>query len=54
MIEGAAGDSAVLSVNREIEPTPGEYMVYDERPDWIRNWEKTVLNLTFGHSLLVC
>ena len=26
-----------------IEPTPGEYMVYEERPNWIKNWEKTGL-----------
>jgi cation/acetate symporter len=34
---------ARLNLIQTIEPTPGEYMVYDERPDWIRNWEKTGL-----------
>ncbi|MGI9237813.1 MAG: sodium:solute symporter family protein [Woeseiaceae bacterium] len=34
---------ARLNLIETIEPTPGEYMVYDERPDWIRNWEKTGL-----------
>ncbi|MEM9402241.1 MAG: sodium:solute symporter family protein [Pseudomonadota bacterium] len=34
---------ARLNLIDTIEPTPGEYMVYDERPDWIRNWEATGL-----------
>jgi cation/acetate symporter len=34
---------ARLNLIETIEPTPGEYMVYDERPDWIRNWEATGL-----------
>ncbi len=34
---------ARLNLIETIEPTPGEYMVYDERPNWIRNWEKTGL-----------
>ncbi|MBT8091324.1 MAG: cation acetate symporter [Gammaproteobacteria bacterium] len=34
---------ARLNLINTIEPTPGEYMVYDERPNWIRNWEKTGL-----------
>ena len=34
---------ARLNLIHTIEPTPGEYMVYDERPDWIRSWEKTGL-----------
>ena len=34
---------ARLNLIQTIEPTPGEYMVYDDRPDWIRNWEKTGL-----------
>ncbi|MCP5092016.1 MAG: cation acetate symporter [Gammaproteobacteria bacterium] len=34
---------ARLNLISTIEPTPGEYMVYDERPNWIRNWEKTGL-----------
>lgn len=34
---------ARLNLIETIEPTPGEFMVYDERPDWIRNWEATGL-----------
>ncbi len=34
---------ARLNLMETIEPTPGEYMVYDERPTWIKNWEKTGL-----------
>jgi cation/acetate symporter len=34
---------ARLNLIETIEPTPGEYMVYEERPNWIRNWEKTGL-----------
>ncbi len=34
---------ARLNLIETIEPAPGEYMVYNERPDWIRNWEKTGL-----------
>jgi len=34
---------ARLNLIETIEPTPGEYMVYEERPDWIKNWEATGL-----------
>jgi len=34
---------ARLNLIETIEPTPGEYMVYEERPDWVRNWEATGL-----------
>jgi len=34
---------ARLNLIETIEPAPGEYMVYEERPDWIRNWEATGL-----------
>ncbi len=34
---------ARLNLIETIEPNPGEYMVYEERPNWIRNWEKTGL-----------
>ncbi|MGB5511814.1 MAG: sodium:solute symporter family protein [Woeseiaceae bacterium] len=34
---------ARLNLINTIEPTPGEYMVYDERPKWIRSWETTGL-----------
>ena len=26
-----------------IEPTPGEHLVYDERPQWFKDWESTGL-----------
>jgi len=34
---------ARLNLISTIEPAAGEYMVYDERPDWFRNWEATGL-----------
>jgi len=34
---------ARLNLINTIEPTPGEFMVYEERPNWIKNWEKTGL-----------
>ncbi len=34
---------ARLNLMSTIEPTPGEFMVYDERPQWIKNWEATGL-----------
>ncbi len=34
---------ARLNLINTIEPAPGEYMVYEERPEWIRNWEATGL-----------
>ena len=34
---------ARLNLINTIEPTPGEYMVYEERPDWVKNWEATGL-----------
>ena len=34
---------ARLNLIETIEPSPGDYMVYDERPDWISNWETTGL-----------
>jgi cation/acetate symporter len=34
---------ARLNLIETIEPTPGEYMVYDERPSWIKKWEATGL-----------
>jgi len=39
----AVGAMARLNLASTIEPAPGEYMVYDERPDWFKNWEKTGL-----------
>ncbi len=34
---------ARLNLIETIEPSPGEYMVYEERPQWISNWETTGL-----------
>ncbi|MEO0574325.1 MAG: sodium:solute symporter family protein [Pseudomonadota bacterium] len=34
---------ARLNLINTMEPAAGEYMVYDERPDWVTNWEKTGL-----------
>lgn len=34
---------ARLNLIETIEPEPGEYLVYEERPQWFRNWEKTGL-----------
>jgi cation/acetate symporter len=39
----AVGTMARLNLMQTIEPAPGEYMVYDERPQWFKNWEKTGL-----------
>jgi cation/acetate symporter len=39
----AVGAMARLNLMQTIEPAPGEYMVYDERPQWFKNWEKTGL-----------
>jgi cation/acetate symporter len=34
---------ARLNLINTIEPAPGEYMVYEQRPDWVKNWEATGL-----------
>ncbi len=39
----AVAGMARLNLMQTIEPTPGEYLVYDERPEWFRNWETTGL-----------
>ncbi len=39
----AVGAMARLNLMQTIEPAPGEYLVYDERPQWFKNWEKTGL-----------
>ena len=39
----AVAAMARLNLIETIEPTSGDYMVYDERPEWIRNWELTGL-----------
>ncbi len=39
----AVGAMAFYNFTKTIEPTPGEKLVYDERPQWFKNWEKTGL-----------
>ncbi len=39
----AVGAMARLNLMTTIEPASGENLVYAERPDWFRNWEKTGL-----------
>jgi len=34
---------ARLNLMATIEPAPGQYMTYEQRPQWIRNWERTGL-----------
>ncbi|MEM7765196.1 MAG: sodium:solute symporter family protein [Pseudomonadota bacterium] len=34
---------ARLNLMQTLEPAPGEYMLYESRPDWVSNWEKTGL-----------
>ena len=34
---------ARLNLMQTIEPAPGEYLAYDDRPEWFKNWEKTGL-----------
>ena len=39
----AVGAMARLNLMQTIEPTKGDYLVYEERPQWFKNWEKTGL-----------
>lgn len=39
----AVAAMARLNLMQTIEPQPGQYLAYDERPSWFRNWEKTGL-----------
>ncbi len=39
----AVGAMARLNLMDTIEPTKGEHLVYDERPQWFKNWENTGL-----------
>ena len=39
----AVAGMARLNLMNTIEPTKGEHLVYDERPQWFKNWEKTGL-----------
>ncbi|MEH6609103.1 MAG: sodium:solute symporter family protein [Halioglobus sp.] len=39
----AVAAMARLNLMQTIEPQAGEYLAYDERPTWFKNWEKTGL-----------
>jgi cation/acetate symporter len=39
----AVAAMARLNLHETISPAGGENLVYDERPDWFKNWEKTGL-----------
>jgi len=39
----AVAGMARLNLMTTIEPQPGQYMAYDERPQWFKNWETTGL-----------
>lgn len=39
----AVAAMARLNLMQTIEPEPGQYMEYEARPSWFRNWEKTGL-----------
>ncbi len=39
----AVGAMARLNLMNTIEPAPGQNLVYDERPQWFKDWEKTGL-----------
>ncbi len=39
----AVAGMARLNFMSTIEPQPGQYLAYDERPQWFKNWEKTGL-----------
>ena len=39
----AVAGMARLNLMSTIEPTPGQHLVYDERPQWFKNWETTGL-----------
>lgn len=39
----AVAAMARLNLMTTIEPTPGEHLIYEERPQWFKNWESTGL-----------
>jgi len=39
----AVGAMARFNLMNTIEPTPDEYLAYDERPQWFKDWENTGL-----------
>ncbi len=39
----AVGAMARFNLMNTVEPQPGQYLAYDERPQWFKNWETTGL-----------
>ena len=39
----AVGAMARYNIMNTVEPEPGQYLAYEERPQWFKNWEKTGL-----------
>jgi cation/acetate symporter len=39
----AVGAMARFNIMDTVEPEPGQYLAYEERPQWFKNWEKTGL-----------
>ncbi len=39
----AVGAMAFYNFTKTIEPEPGQYLVYEDRPEWFKTWEKTGL-----------
>lgn len=39
----AVAGMARLNLMSTIEPSPGQHLAYEERPEWFKNWEKTGL-----------
>ncbi len=39
----AVAAMARLNLHQTIEPAPGEYLAYEDRPEWFRKWEATGL-----------
>ncbi len=39
----AVAAMARLNLHQTIEPAPGQNLIYEERPSWFKNWEKTGL-----------
>ena len=39
----AVAGMARLNLMETIEPQPGQYLAYEQRPQWFKNWEKTGL-----------
>jgi cation/acetate symporter len=39
----AVGAMARYNIMNTVEPEPGQYLAYEERPQWFKNWDKTGL-----------